>query len=60
MLPVLLDEVMKLQTGVDAQELARAKNQIKASLLMMRESSSGIAEWIGRHLLCYGRYKPGA
>jgi predicted Zn-dependent peptidase len=25
---------------------------------MSRESSSAIAEWIGRHLLNYGRYKP--
>jgi len=58
MLPVVCDEVMKLQLGADGQELKRAKNQIKASLLMTRESSSGIAEWIGRHVLCYGRYKP--
>ena len=58
MLPVICDEVVKLQAGVSPQELQRAKNQIKASLLMSRESSSAIAEWIGRHLLCYGRYKP--
>jgi predicted Zn-dependent peptidase len=58
MLPVICDEIMKLERGVSEQELTRAKNQIKASLLMTRESSAGIAEWIGRHLLCYGRYKP--
>src|SRR5262249_4628871 len=58
MLPVICDEVMKLKDGVDEQELARAKNQIKASLLMSRESSASIAEWIGRHLLTYGRYRP--
>jgi predicted Zn-dependent peptidase len=58
MLPVVCDEVLKLQDGVNEQELQRAKNQIKASLLMTRESSSGIAEWIGRHLLSHGRYKP--
>ena len=58
MLPVICEEVAKMQNGVSSQELQRAKNQIKSSLLMSRESSSAIAEWIGRHLLCYGRYKP--
>lgn len=58
LVPVMCQEVVKLQEGVTAQELQRAKNQIKASLLMTRESSSAIAEWIGRHLLCYGRYRP--
>jgi predicted Zn-dependent peptidase len=60
MLPVVLEEVMKLQQGVSTHELARAKNQIKASLLMSRESSSAIAEWIGRHILTFGRYRPAA
>ena len=57
MLMVVCDEVEKLQSGVTDHELQRAKNQIKASLLMSRESSSSIAEWIGRHLINYGRYK---
>ena len=60
MLPVICDEIVKLRDGVNEEELKRAKNQIKASLLMSRESSASIAEWIGRHLLCYGRYKPAA
>lgn len=58
MLPVMCDEVVKLQDGVSELELQRAKNQIKSSLLMSRESSPAIAEWIGRHLLYFGRYKP--
>src|SRR5262249_41613799 len=58
MLPVICDEVKKLAEGVEDQELVRAKNQIKAGMLMARESSAGSAEWIGRHLMCYGRYKP--
>jgi len=58
MLPVICDEIVKLQNGVSELELQRAKNQMKASLLMSRESSASIAEWIGRHLLCYNRYKP--
>jgi len=57
MIPVICDEVIKMQNGISIQELQRAKNQIKSGLLMSRESSSVIAEWIGRHLLCHGRYK---
>jgi predicted Zn-dependent peptidase len=60
MLPVLCDEVTKLQNGINEAELTRAKNQLKASLLMSRENSASIAEWIGRHLLCYGKYRPAA
>jgi predicted Zn-dependent peptidase len=60
MMPVICDEIMKLQLGIGEHELQRSKNQIKASLLMSRESSSSIAEWIGRHLLNYNRYKPAA
>jgi predicted Zn-dependent peptidase len=58
LLPVLCQEIAQLAEGVSETEVQRAKNQIIASLLMSRESSSSIAEWIGRHLLCYGRYKP--
>lgn len=58
LLPVLFTEVATLQKGVTGAELLRAKNQIKAGLFMSRESTSGIAEWIGRHIIGYGRYKP--
>lgn len=58
MLRVICDEVMKLQHNISDHELQRAKNQIKSNLLMSRESSSSISEWIGRHLLFYGRYRP--
>ena len=57
MIAVLCDQMKAIHSGVTSSELVRAKNQIKASLLMSRESSSSISEWIGRHLLCYGRYK---
>jgi predicted Zn-dependent peptidase len=43
--------------GVSAAELLRAKNQLKAGIVMTRESSGAIAEWIARHLHVYGRYK---
>lgn len=58
MVPVICDEIVNMQKGITEHELQRAKNQIKSSLLMSRESSSAIAEWIGRHLLSYGRYRP--
>ncbi len=54
------EELLRLQDGVSELELQRAKNQIKSSLLMSRESSASIAEWIGRHLLSYKRYRPAA
>jgi len=59
-LHVVCDEIMKLRHNIGDHELQRAKNQIKSNLLMSRESSSSIAEWIGRHILFYGRYKPAA
>lgn len=43
--------------GVSAAELLRAKNQMKAGIVMTRESSGAIAEWIARHLHVHGRYR---
>jgi predicted Zn-dependent peptidase len=57
LIPVLCEEVNKMAGAISDAELTRAKNQHLASLLMARESSSSIAEWIGRHLLCYGEYR---
>lgn len=45
-----------LQAPSDA-EMLRAKNQLKAGIVMTRESTSSIAEWMARHLLVYGRYR---
>ena len=41
-------------------ELARAKAQLKAGLLMGLESSSARAEQMARHLLAHGRVMPPA
>ena len=54
----LRDVMASMQGGVSDEELLRAKNQIKASVVMSRESSGTIAEWIARHILVYGRYRP--
>lgn len=46
------------EDGPSAAELARAKAQIKAGLLMMLESSSARAEQMARHLTGHGRIIP--
>jgi predicted Zn-dependent peptidase len=46
-----------IEMGVTAAELLRAKNQLKAGVVMTRESSGAIAEWIARHLHVHGRYR---
>lgn len=60
-LPNLLDGLKQvlatIELGVSAAELLRAKNQMKAGIVMSRESSGAIAEWIARHLHVHGRYK---
>jgi len=56
LLPALADEIRKLCDHITPEELRRAKNQHKASLLMSRESTANVSEWIGRHLLNYGKY----
>jgi len=53
----LRDEVIRMTQSVADSELARAKNQSKAELLMAREASQTVAGWMGRHLLMYGVYK---
>lgn len=42
---------------VGAEELLRAKNQLKAGIVMARENPAAIADWMARHLLIYGRVK---
>ena len=56
LMPVMCDEINKVAVSITDAELRRAKNQQKASILMMRESPASVTEWIGRHLLVYGEY----
>jgi predicted Zn-dependent peptidase len=60
LLPVVCDELSNIRHSITAAELQRAKQQHKATLLMARESTSTLAEWIGRHLLHYGEYRDAA
>jgi len=48
MLDILLKEMMSVAHGVSEMEVSRARNQLKASLLMNLESKSITAEDIGR------------
>src|SRR3546814_19238185 len=51
-------ELAKRTEGVSSEELERARAQLRASMLMSRESSSSRAEQIAQQLLIYGREVP--
>ena len=53
-MPALCEEVRKLEDGLSPVELARAKTQLKAGLLMSLESTSARCEQLAQHLLIYG------
>jgi predicted Zn-dependent peptidase len=54
LVPVLCEETRRLQSGLTATELARAKAQMKAGLLMSLESTSARCEQLAQHLLVHG------
>ncbi len=58
LVPLVCDEVMKLGQDVTAEEVERARAQVRASLLMSRESTSSRAEQLAQQLLIYGRAVP--
>jgi predicted Zn-dependent peptidase len=55
LLPVLCDEIRKLDRGLDPAELERAHAQLKAGLLMSLEATAARAEHQGNHMLVFGR-----
>ncbi len=55
MVPVICDELLKLCDGVSEEEVSRAAAQLKASILMSRESSGSRCEQLAQQLLVYGR-----
>ena len=55
LLPVIAEEMGKVVVRVGEDEVARARAQLKAGLLMSLESSSSRAEQLGRQMLIYGR-----
>jgi predicted Zn-dependent peptidase len=54
LVPALCEEVSRLQDGLSPVELARAKAQLKAGLLMSLESTSTRCEQLAQHLLIHG------
>jgi len=54
LLPVLCEETTKLDKGFAPVELARAKAQMKAGLLMSLESTSARCEQMAQHMLIHG------
>jgi predicted Zn-dependent peptidase len=58
LMPVTLEELRKVQRDVMAEELARAKAQLRASLLMSLESTGSRTEQLARQLQVYGRVIP--
>jgi predicted Zn-dependent peptidase len=55
LMPVMCDEIRKISDGFSADELARARAQLKAGILMGMESTSNRCEQAARHLMTYGR-----
>jgi predicted Zn-dependent peptidase len=51
----MAEEIMKTCQAVTEPELARARAQLKSSLMMSLESTSSRIERLGRHMLIYGR-----
>lgn len=49
--PVICDEILKLGQDVSEAELARAKSQMKANILMGRESMMSRADYQAKHLI---------
>lgn len=58
LLPVLLDELKRLSDGISQDELARARAQLKASLLMSQESTGSRCAQIARQVQVHGRVIP--
>ncbi|KAL5725845.1 mitochondrial processing peptidase [Ranunculus cassubicifolius] len=54
----IMQNISKLSYRVSEDEVTRARNQLKAGLLLHIDGTSPIAEDIGRQLLTYGRRMP--
>lgn len=55
LVPVMTDEILGLAESLTDAEIARAITQVKASLLMSRESSGGRCDQLGNQILVHGR-----
>ena len=55
LMPVTLEELRKIRGFASEVELARAKAQVKASVLMSLESTGSRCEQLARHIQVFGR-----
>ncbi|MCF8474547.1 MAG: insulinase family protein [Emcibacter sp.] len=58
LIPVIADEMYKLSHSITAQELNRARTQMKAGLMMSMESTTSRMEQLGRQMMIFGRVVP--
>ena len=58
LMPVLCDEILKLKGTITDTELTRAKNRLKARLLMNAEAISTHAEMNATDMIVHGRVVP--
>ena len=58
LVPVICDEMLRLSGDADHDEVARARNQLKAGTLMSLESSAARAEQLARQTLVFRRQIP--
>ncbi len=58
LIPVMAEEMTKVERAVTEEEMARARAQLKSALLMSLESSSARCERLGRQMLIFGRPIP--
>jgi predicted Zn-dependent peptidase len=58
LVPVAIEELRRVQQDVTEEELARAKAQLRASLLMSLESTGSRCEQLARQLIVHGRVVP--
>lgn len=58
LMQLVIDEMHKAADDISEREVARAKAQMKAGMLMALESCSARVERLGRHILSFGRPIP--
>ncbi|MEQ8442520.1 MAG: pitrilysin family protein [Alphaproteobacteria bacterium] len=55
LIPVVAEELLGVTETIGAEEIARAKTQIKSGLLMGREGTGGRCDQLGSQMLAFGR-----
>lgn len=58
LIPVIAAEAHKVIDHIDEAEMTRARAQLKASILMARESTSSRVEQLSRQVMLFGRHLP--